>query len=59
MVSLGNMVYAIGGSNGSTYLDSIECYDPSQLKWAETLKLPCPRFAAAAVTLSKNEITHI
>ena len=56
MVSLGNMVYAIGGSNGSEYLDSVEYYDPCKLKWVESVKLPCPRFAPAAVTLSRKEL---
>ena len=56
MVSLGNMVYAIGGSNGLAYLDSVEYYDPSKLKWVLSTKLPSPRFASAAVTLSRHEL---
>lgn len=56
MVSLGNMVYAIGGSNGLAYLDSVEYYDPSKLKWVISTKLPSPRFASAAVTLSRHEL---
>ena len=55
-VSLGNMVYVIGGSNGSRYLETVEYYDPSQLIWLEGTSLPYPRFAGAAVTLSRNEL---
>lgn len=44
-----------GGSNGSEYLDSVECYDPSKLKWVPATKLPSPRFSTAAIVLSKRD----
>ena len=44
-----------GGSNGSEYLDSVECYDPSQLKWVPVTSLSFPRFGAAAVVLSNRD----
>ena len=56
MVSLGNMVYAMGGSNGSQYLSSVECYDPVKLEWVEITPLPHPRFSAAAVTISRKDL---
>lgn len=45
----------VGGSNGSEYLDSVECYDPSKLNWISVTKLPTVRFGAAACTLSKSD----
>ena len=52
-------VYVTGGSNGSEYLDSVECYDPSQLKWVPVTSLPLPCFGAAAVLLSNGDyISH-
>ena len=45
----------VGGSNGSEYLDSVECYDPSMLKWVPVPSLPSPRFGAAAVLLSNSD----
>lgn len=57
VVSLGNMVYVLGGSNGLKYLDTVEYYDPSQLIWINSTSLPFPRFSAAAVTLSRKELT--
>ena len=53
----GEFYYIIysGGSNGSEYLDSVECYDPSKLKWVLVTKLPAPRFSAAAVVISKRD----
>lgn len=53
VVSMGNKVYALGGSNGSQYLDSVECYDPSKQKWLPSTPLRFKRFAASAVVLSK------
>lgn len=44
-----------GGSNGSEYLSSVECYDPSKLKWIPVTKLPTARFGAAALALSKRD----
>lgn len=44
-----------GGSNGSEYLDSVECYDPSQLKWVPMPSLSIPCFGAAAVLLSNSD----
>ena len=47
--------FSTGGSNGSEYLDSVECYDPSKLKWVPATKLPSPRFSTAAIVLSKRD----
>ena len=53
VVSMGNKVYALGGSNGSQYLDTVECYDPSKQEWLPSTPLRFKRFAASAVVLSK------
>ena len=58
MVSLDNAVYAIGGSDLSGYLDSMEYYDAKELKWVECEKLSCCRFAPAAISLSRKELNQ-
>ena len=58
LVSLGNMVYAIGGSDGQQYVESVEYYDPSKLQWVSSINLPTPRFTPAAVTLSKRNLNN-
>ena len=47
-----------GGSNGSEYLRSVECYDPSKMKWVPVTDLPTARFGAAAIALSKRDHIH-
>ncbi len=58
MVSIGNVLYALGGSNLSGYLDSVEYYDSCTLKWVMANSLPCKRYAPAAITLSKKELNQ-
>ncbi|XP_022167786.1 kelch-like protein 2 isoform X2 [Myzus persicae] len=41
---LHNCIYAVGGDDGSSYLDSVECYDPSINKWNPVAKMSCCRF---------------
>jgi len=53
--SLGSM-WSVGGSNGSQYLNTVECYDPSKMTWVPVKALPTARFGAAAVTFSKREL---
>lgn len=55
MVTMGTTIYVMGGSNGAEHLSSVECYDSSQHKWVDGPALPCPRFGAAAVVLSKHD----
>ena len=58
LASLGNMVYAIGGSDGQQYIDCVEYYDPSKLQWVSSTSLPSPRFTPAAVTLSRRTLNQ-
>ena len=48
----------VGGSNGSEYLKSVECYDPSKMNWVPVVDLPTARFGAAAIALSKRDHIH-
>jgi influenza virus NS1A-binding protein len=36
-------VYAIGGSNGTTELATVEKYDPQEKKWTQITPLPLAR----------------
>ena len=58
MVSIGNVLYALGGSNLSGYLDSVEYYDTCELKWVVSNQLPGNRYAPAGITLSKKELNQ-
>ncbi|KAE9531955.1 hypothetical protein AGLY_010157 [Aphis glycines] len=40
---LNNLIYTVGGVNGSTYLKSIECYDPSLDKWSPVVEMAIKR----------------
>jgi len=33
----------LGGYDGTTFLSSIECYDPDAEKWSEVAKMTCGR----------------
>lgn len=36
-------VYAVGGSDGQTVLDTVECYDPEREEWAPVASMATPR----------------
>ncbi|XP_050060679.1 ring canal kelch homolog isoform X2 [Aphis gossypii] len=40
---LNNFIYTVGGFNGSTYLKSVECYDPSLDKWYPVAEMSIER----------------
>ncbi|CAH1736901.1 unnamed protein product [Aphis gossypii] len=40
---LNNLIYTVGGFNGSTYLKSVECYDPSLDKWYPVAEMSIER----------------
>lgn len=40
---LNDNVYAIGGSNGTTELDTVEMLEPNSEKWAKVIRLPLAR----------------
>eukprot|EP00966_Prymnesium_polylepis_P034093 792790-Prymnesium_polylepis.1 len=51
---VGDKIYAIGGNGGSTYLSSVEVYDPARSVWEAAPPMTTRRsFAAAAVVGGK------
>lgn len=46
-----NIIYAVGGSNGSTELSTVECYDPEKEKWSRGAPLPAAKSNAGRVFL--------
>ncbi|XP_063718556.1 kelch-like protein 20 [Symsagittifera roscoffensis] len=40
---LNGLIYAVGGHDGTSYLNSVECYDPSVKKWSIVANMNCPR----------------
>ncbi|XP_075261820.1 uncharacterized protein LOC142353456 isoform X2 [Convolutriloba macropyga] len=40
---LNGLIYAVGGHDGTSYLNSVECYDPSSKKWSIVANMNCPR----------------
>ena len=52
-VTYNDTLYVIGGRNGSSYLDSVETFDPVSKTWIEADPLPEKRcWTGAAVVLS-------
>ncbi|MDI3341837.1 MAG: kelch repeat-containing protein [Sphaerobacter sp.] len=49
--AVNNVIYAIGGYNGTSYLATVEAYDPSSNTWTSKAAMPTARgyLAAAAV----------
>lgn len=48
---LAGSVYAVGGSNGSTELDTMECLPAGEHKWQKRCRLPLARSNAGVCTL--------
>ncbi len=49
MVAIGGKLFVFGGSNGNTYLSSVECYDPETDQWTNLSQMPTARsFPTAA-----------
>ena len=55
LVSMQGCIYAIGGYNGTSYVNNVERYAPLADSWQATTPLPCPRgYVAAVVVDEKN-----
>jgi formylglycine-generating enzyme required for sulfatase activity/N-acetylneuraminic acid mutarotase len=50
---LNNKIYCIGGYNGSSYVATVEVYDPATDKWATLPNMPTARAPAAATVNNK------
>ncbi len=55
MKQYGGWLYAVGGIDGPSYLNSVEYYDPKQDKWEEIMQMMSSR-AAAGIAVLPNVI---
>lgn len=58
MVTLHNIIYAIGGNDENGILDTVEIYDPATNAWAQGPSMIVPR-KNAAVAVHKSKIYAI
>lgn len=49
---LGNKIYVIGGYDGNSSLNSVECYDPEMNQWKFVASMSTLRSAAGVTTLN-------
>ncbi|XP_044754365.1 kelch-like ECH-associated protein 1 [Coccinella septempunctata] len=47
------LLYAVGGSEGSKYLNSVECYDPDTDKWAPVKSMHYNRLALGVAVVNR------
>ena len=52
--AVNNRIYAIGGSNGSTQLQTVEEYDPATNTWTSKASMPTARWDLAAVAVNNK-----
>lgn len=52
-------VYAIGGSNGTTELATVEKYDPQEKKWTQITPLPLARCNIGKCTVCQFPVVHV
>lgn len=52
MAIVNETIYVVGGSNGTTELDTVECLPKSSLKWKKCCKLPLARSNAGVCQLN-------
>lgn len=50
---LDGLLYAVGGSEGSKYLDSVECYDPETDKWTHVKPMHYKRLALGVAVVNR------
>ena len=48
---LNNLLYIIGGNDGSTFLDTCECYDPHTNKWCSITPMSIRRAGVGCAVL--------
>lgn len=57
---LGDKIYAIGGYDGTKYLNDVECYDPIKNEWQQVKGLNTGRAGACVIVIppsNKSEYT--
>lgn len=51
-VGVGGKIYAIGGFDGTSYLNTVEVYDPNKDEWFTRASMPTARAYLSAVTIN-------
>ena len=57
LVSMGEMLVAVGGLNGRKLTDVVEVFYPEKNEWKEVSCLPSPKAAFSAVVVPRDELT--
>ena len=57
LVSMGEMLVAVGGFNGRELTDVVEVFYPEKNEWKEVSCLPSPKTAFSAVVVPRDELT--
>ena len=57
LVSMGEMLVAIGGFDGREMTDVVEVFYPEKNEWKEVSCLPSPKTAFSAVVVPRDELT--
>lgn len=54
---LGNKIYVVGGYDGNSSLNSVECYDPEMNQWKFVASMSTLRSAAGVTALNGKRKT--
>ena len=57
LVSMGEMLVAIGGFDGREMTDVVEVFYPEKNEWKEVSCLPSPKISFSAVVVPRDELT--
>ena len=57
LVSMGEMLVAVGGFDGPEMTDVVEVFYPGKNEWKEVSCLPSPKIAFSAVVVPRDELT--
>ena len=57
LVSMGEMLVAVGGFDGREMTDVVEVFYPEKNEWKEVSCLPSPKIAFSAVMVPRDELT--
>ena len=57
LVSMGEMLVAVGGFDGPETTDVVEVFYPGKNEWKEVSCLPSPKVVFSAVVVPRDELT--
>ena len=57
LVSMGEMLVAVGGFDGREMTDVVEVFYPEKNEWKEVSCLPSPKISFSAVVVPRDELT--